>query len=115
MLIPLFNHYRRVVRFLKQTNLFGRRSLQLEYLVATYLSSPNGLEPHSLKPQENEVDPEKMALCAIHATHKLHPLDFQTDLVCDEWLIKACLKHQKFVRECELEGLYFEDAFRKYI
>lgn len=36
-LIPLFQHYRAVVIFLQRSHLFQHRSLQLEYLVATYL------------------------------------------------------------------------------
>jgi hypothetical protein len=60
-------------------------------------------------------DPQRMDLLAVDCTHKLHPLAYRTDIVCQEWLVEACLAHHHYASTVSLSEVSFEEAFREYI
>lgn len=101
-LLPLFSNYRKVILFLRSSYLFKETTPLLEQSVAQYLLDPLNF------------DQQNWALQAIDATHKLHPLDYCTPKVTQEWLVNACLRHHKFAVNfpVSMRRLNFGTCFR---
>jgi hypothetical protein len=99
----LYDSYFRVVAYLQASQFFAKSSDELTNTIKRYA---NG---------NFEFDKEDLSASAVDAVHKLHPLEYKTHMVTKEWLLDACLRHQTFVEEVELNLLEFDVCFYIYV
>ena len=83
----LFEYYRQTVEFLNYSGLFEEASAELHNLVDIYLKDTINFPRHD------------SGLCAIDAVHRLHPIDYGSPVVTHDWLVRACLRQQRFVEK----------------
>ena len=56
-----------------------------------------------------------MALNAVDMTHKLHPLEFNSPVVNEEWLVQACLRQHNTVMDFPMDQLTFQQSYLHYV
>ena len=102
-LAQCFSRYKAVVEFMRATTLFGGYSVELKAVVDAYMRDMNNFSR------------QDMALNAVHAVHKLHPLDYKSPHVKAEWLMAACVRQHKFAVEFPMERLNFHNSYTHYV
>jgi hypothetical protein len=89
----LFQKHIEVIYYLRTTHIFARNSQGLRDTIDLYLDNPV------------HFDRKDMSMVAVDSVHKLHPLDYGTSIVRNEWLLDACLRQNEFAMTLPMDQL----------
>lgn len=99
----LYDSYFQVISYLQESHFFAQPSDELVQAITSYLDNNYQFESNDI------------SAIAVDSVHKLHPFEYKSSSVTEEWLLSACLRHQTFIDEIELELLDFGVCFYIYV